>query len=102
MFCLMLGGGLSGPAFVVAIVLLLYFLCLDIGHNKRFFRHNIIHSLLVALNSYREMTSFEQRSMRRLLSSLAVILGVGGVSVSYTHLEVYKRQPLRPRSGSVL
>lgn len=80
MFCLMLGGGLSGPAFVVAIVLLLYFLCLDIGHNKRFFRHNIIHSLLVALNSYREMTSFEQRSMRRLLSSLAVILGVGGVS----------------------
>ena len=26
------------------------------------------------------MTSFEQRSMRRLLSSLAVILGVGGVS----------------------
>ena len=80
MFCLMLGGGLSGPAFVVAIVLLLYFLCLDIGHNKRFFRHNIIHSLLVALNSYREMTSFEQRSMRRLLSSLAVILGVGVVS----------------------
>lgn len=80
MFCLMLGGGLSGPAFVVAIVLLLYFLCLDIGHNKRFFRHNIIHSLLVALNSYREMTSFEQRNMRRLLSSLAVILGVGGVS----------------------
>lgn len=65
---------------VVAAVVLLYFLCLDIGHNRRFFRHNIIHSLLKALNNYRDLTSFEQRSLRRLLSTLAVIVGVLGVT----------------------
>ena len=64
----------------VAAVLFLYFLCLDIGKNHQFFRHNIIHSLLKALNSYRDMTTFEQRSIRRLFSTLAVIVGVLGVS----------------------
>ena len=65
---------------VVAAIVLLYFLCLDIGHNRQFFKHNIIVSLLRALNNYRGLTSFEQRSIRRLMSALAVILGVLGIS----------------------
>ena len=36
-------GGMITP--VVAVVFL-YFLCLDIGKNRQFFRHNIVHSLL--------------------------------------------------------
>ncbi len=57
-------------------ILLLYFLCLDIGYNKTLFRHNIIHSILTALNSYRGMSTFQQRSLRRLYSCLSVILGI--------------------------
>ena len=72
-------GGMITP--VVAVVFL-YFLCLDIGKNRQFFRHNIVHSLLKALNSYRDLTGFEQRSLRRLLSTLAVIVGVLGVSAA--------------------
>ncbi len=70
----------DGTAFLMttlmALVVLLYLLCLDIGHNRRFFRHNIIHSLLKAINSYQEMTTFQQRSLRRLSSCLAVITAV--------------------------
>ena len=73
-------GGMITP--VVAVVGSLYFLCLDIGKNRQFFRHNIVHSLLKALNSYRDLTGFEQRSLRRLLSTLAVIVGVLGVSAA--------------------
>lgn len=64
----------------VVLIVLVYFLCLDIGHNRRFFKHNMVHSLLNALNNYRDLTSFEKRSLRRLVSSLAVIIGVLGVS----------------------
>ncbi len=57
-------------------VLLLYFLCLDIGHNKRFFSHNIIHSVLLRVNSYKQFPRFEKRSLRRLYPCLGVTLGV--------------------------
>lgn len=71
---------LAGWSTAVIGIILLYFLCLDIGHNRRFFKHNVVHSLLKSLNNYRDLTSFEQRSLRRLLSTLAVIIGVLGVS----------------------
>jgi len=57
-------------------ILLLYFLCLDIGYNKSLFRHNIIHSVLKALNGYRGMSTFQQRSLRRLYSCLGVVIGI--------------------------
>ena len=62
-------------------VLVLYFLCLDIGKNRRFFGHNIIHSILKALTNYKAMTTFEQRSIRRLFAVIAVIVGVMGAAV---------------------
>ncbi len=70
-----------GKFLFTGLVLILYFLCLDIGHNRRFFSQNIIHSILKTMNSYSHMTSFEQRSIRRLFSCLIVIVGVGAVSV---------------------
>ena len=88
-------GGMITP--VVAVVFL-YFLCLDIGKNRQFFRHNIVHSLLKALNSYRDLTGFEQRSLRRLLSTLAVIVGVLGVSAA-TFLSLLRVGPI-PHPGT--
>ena len=57
---------LGGWFTAVAVVVFLYFLCLDIGKNRQFFRHNTVHSLLKALNNYNSLTTFEQRSLRRL------------------------------------
>ncbi len=57
-------------------IISLYFLCLDISYNKSLFHHNIIHSILKALNSYRGMSTFQQRSLRRLYSCLGVIFGI--------------------------
>lgn len=59
-----------------ALSIVLYFLCLDVGHNKRFFRHNIVHSVLLKLNDYQGMTTFQQKSLRRIYSCVGVIVGV--------------------------
>lgn len=58
------------------LLLALYFLCLDIGHNRRFFGHNILHSILVKVNDYQNLPTFEQRSLRRVYSCLGAILGI--------------------------
>lgn len=78
-FCLLLDVNttlLFGTATLCAGIILLYFVCLDIGHNKSFFRHNIIRSILRSLNSYKAMTTFQQRSLRRVYSCLGVIVGI--------------------------
>ncbi len=49
-------------------VLLLYLLCLDVGRNRRFFGHNIIHSVLLRVNDFHSMTTFQQRALRRAYS----------------------------------
>ncbi|MFR3237991.1 MAG: sensor histidine kinase [Acutalibacter sp.] len=80
----------------VASVVFLYLFCLDIGKNRQFFRHNMVHSLLKALNNYSELTTFEQRSLRRLLSTLAVIVGVVGVSLAaFFMLRRWSSSPVR-------
>ena len=44
-------------------------------------------------NSILELTSSTERELeRRLLALLSPVLGPGNVAVSYTHLDVYKRQ----------
>lgn len=73
LFCFFSG---TRVVFFTALVLVIYFLCLDVGHNRHFFSHNIVHSLLRALNDYRQLPSFEQRSTRRLFSSITVIISV--------------------------
>jgi len=91
-FATTLGGWFTPVAFVV----FLYLFCLDIGKNRQFFRHNMVHSLLKALNNYSELTTFEQRSLRRLLSTLAVIVGVVGVSLAaFFMLRRWSSSPVR-------
>lgn len=64
------------PIMLCVPLLTVYFLCLDTGHNRRFFSHNIIRSILKRLNSFQDMPTFERRSLRRLYSCLGVIAGV--------------------------
>lgn len=57
-------------------VMLVYFLCLDVGRNHRFFGHNIIHSVLLRVNDYHQMTTFQQRAIRRAYSVVGVCAGL--------------------------
>lgn len=80
-------------------VLLMYFLCLDIGRNHRFFSHNIIHSVLLRLNDFHQMTSFQQRALRRAYSVIAVaaallIFGMAGYGVLVNILPTPHRDKL--------
>ncbi|WP_322170762.1 sensor histidine kinase [Acutalibacter caecimuris] len=94
-FSLLMWGGTKG-IFLTAVVgvMAIYFLCLDIGRNHRFFGHNIIHSILVRVNGYHSMTTFQQRAVRRVYATIAivmvlVVLGLVGygiaVNVLYDH-----------------
>ncbi len=71
----------------VLAVLTVYLLCLDAGRNHRFFSHNIIHSILVRVNDYHGMTTFQQRAVRRVYSTIAIVvvllvLGLAGYAVA--------------------
>ena len=67
---------LGGPPLIFSAgvlgVLLLYLLCLDVGRNRRFFGHNIIHSVLLRVNDFHSMTTFQQRALRRAYSVIVV------------------------------
>lgn len=72
-------------AAVVTGVLMLYFLCLDVGRNHRFFGHNIIHSVLLRVNDYHRMTTFQQRALRRAYSTVAMVVAIAFMgSVGYS------------------
>ncbi len=68
------------PLMLCIPLLTIYFLCLDIGRNRNFFSCNIIHSILKRLNSFRDMPTFQRRSLRRLYSCLGVTAGVLALS----------------------
>lgn len=90
----------SGLLFPLTLVLVIYFLCLDIGHNHRFFRHNSIHTLLRSLNNYKHMTSFEQIAVRRLVSTVGVVLSV--IVVTGFLLFLFFQLSFGPFTGLVL
>ncbi len=60
----------------IVCVLTVYLLCLDISHNRRFFGHNIIHSVLIRVNHYHRMTTFEQRAVRRVYATIGIVLAL--------------------------
>lgn len=71
--------------FCILGVLVLYLLCLDVGKNHRFFGHNIIRSVLERVNSYRGMTTFQQRAVRRAYSTIIMVCVLGAMgSVGYS------------------
>lgn len=80
-------------------VLLLYLLCLDVGRNRRFFGHNIIHSVLLRINDFHSMTTFQQRALRRAYSVIGVaaalaVFGLAGYGVLVNILPVPHRDKL--------
>lgn len=80
-------------------VLLVYFLCLDLGRNHRFFGHNIIHSILLRVNDFHSMTTFQQRALRRAYSVIAVaavlaVMGLVGYGVLVNILPTPHRDKL--------
>jgi Signal transduction histidine kinase len=59
-----------------AAIIFTYILCLDISHNRNLFKRNIIRSLLDTVNSSKNSPPFEQLSLKRLRSVIAIILGI--------------------------
>ena len=71
--------------FWVLTVLAVYLLCLDVGKNHRFFRHNIVRSVLERVNNYKGMTTFQQRAIRRAYSTIIVVCVLAAMgSVGYS------------------
>ena len=75
----------------IACVLTVYLLCLDVSRNRRFFGHNIIHSILVRVNRYHGMNTFQQRAVRRAYATIAIVLalivlGTAGFGVAMNFL----------------
>ena len=62
--------------FCILMVLAVYFICLDIGRNHRFFGHNIIHSIIIRLNDFHQMTTFQQRALRRVYSAIIIVISL--------------------------
>ena len=63
-------------------VLGVYFLCLDIGKNRRYFGHNIVHSVTRLIATCRSFATLEEKAMRRAIAFCAVPLFFLGASVA--------------------
>ena len=60
----------------VLAVLWLYLLCLDIGVNRRYFRHNIIHSILTWVDRCKKETPLAKLDLRRFIVAAACTLAI--------------------------
>ena len=83
----------------IACVLTVYLLCLDVSRNRRFFGHNIIHSVLVRVNDYHGMNTFQQRAVRRAYATIGIVLalivlGAVGFSIAVNILYHYEQLAL--------
>lgn len=57
------------------VILFLYLICLDIGHNRKLFSRNITSSILAAINADNR-SQYSHISKKRLASTLGVISGI--------------------------
>lgn len=74
------------------VIFIVYVLCLDIGYNKTFFRHNIVHSILKAVNPPDAKTPYEKRARKRLTSTVAVISGILVLTAILLSTTIYIRE----------
>lgn len=88
--------------FGIAGVLTLYLLCLDVGRNRRFFSHNIIHSILIRLNDFHEMTTFQQRALRRAYSTIAIVAALIAAGIIGYGLMLHAFFPYREKLALTL
>ena len=61
---------------LLCIILIIYLFCLDIGCNKTVFRRNISASLLNMLNKAKKDSTYEYVSVKRMISTIGVILSI--------------------------
>ncbi|WP_099204531.1 sensor histidine kinase [Scatolibacter rhodanostii] len=61
---------------LLAIILVIYLVCLDIGYNRSIFRRNIASSILHAFNKAKKGSTYEYIAIRRMISVISIISGI--------------------------
>lgn len=79
----------SGDGFAIIVALcaaffMFYLLGIDISHNRRIYRHNIIHSILKFVLANKHGKHFEQIEYRKYLATAGVLVGLGIAAVTVT------------------
>lgn len=59
-----------------ALFFMFYLLGVDISHNRRIYRHNIIHSILKLVLANKDGKRFEQLVYRKYLATVGILLGL--------------------------
>ncbi|MGN0478535.1 MAG: sensor histidine kinase [Hominenteromicrobium sp.] len=59
-----------------ALFFMFYLLGVDISHNRRIYRHNIIHSILNFVLANKDGKRFEQLEYRKYLATIGILLGL--------------------------
>lgn len=73
---------------IVTLVILVYLLCLDVGHNGNIFRHNVVHSIILAVNYNAEKTPYERIARKRLVSTILLVFGIMLVGAAFIFIVV--------------
>ena len=64
------------------IMFVIYLLCLDLGHNKTFFKRNIVNSVITLINGKNLPDSYEKKARRRVVSTIMIVVSVVILAVS--------------------
>ena len=76
------GFDLAGTAVTLfSVFFVFYLLGIDISHNRRIYRHNIIHSVLKLVLGNREGKKFEQIVYRKYMATAGILVGLCIVGV---------------------
>ena len=71
------GFDLTGTAVTLfSVFFVFYLLGIDISHNRRIYRHNIIHSVLKFVLGNREGKKFEQIVYRKYMATAGILVGL--------------------------
>lgn len=71
------GFDLAGTAVTLfSVFFVFYLLGIDISHNRRIYRHNIIHSVLKLVLGNREGKKFEQIVYRKYMATAGILMGL--------------------------
>jgi len=65
-----------------AVMLVIYLLCLDLGHNKTFFKRNIVNSIITLIGGKNLSDSYEKKARRRVVSSIMIVISIVMLAVS--------------------
>lgn len=79
----------TGSAFLAVcgfylIFIYIHLLLIDLFHNRRIWKHNIIHSILRFISHTRQNRRFEQIEYRKFLAMVIVLLGLGIIAILVT------------------